>query len=470
MDDIWTQFHGLPKAIKDTVASPSVLAVVDRLEREYPGIDLASLVMRLMVKEFPFSELPARLQSEGGLDTASAVAITDELRRDVFADVADYLGLNSAAPPVALTPPANLPTADQPISLAPEPMPAAPSPLPMTPIGSVAPTQAYSAEDAAEIQHHTDRLKTLGGQQPPADIDEITRQIIEKNALSFSDELMNRRAVAVVKARLKGMRSRSDTQAMLARDPKVGGLGIDADLASALTNTIEQQAQVLLARGMVHLPTPLPPLAPPPIPQIVVQKPEPKPPLDINLPVEGQAPPPAPLPQVTDLPRPAPQVKSLPEYATVEPVPMPTAVQPPPSLPPPPYTSPAPAIPPRRTSDRPTTADVSWPVQTTGPVEEMRNLTLAQFRRLGQDAEESAKQLLKKLTSWQKESYTLWEQAVNAWRQSEVTQIYLSMGQQSLEDGIPLSQVIQTRARDGQPYLSEHEFGAVADFNRQLQF
>lgn len=115
-------------------------------------------------------------------------------------------------------------------------------------------------------------------------------------------------------------------------------------------------------------------------------------------------------------------------------------------------------------------SDVSQPAQVLGPAEEMRTLTLTQFRRLGQGAGDSTRHLLAKFHNLQKESFTLWAEAIASWRQSEVYRIYLDMGRQSLDSGIPITQVVQQRAQANQPYLSEHEFSVVADLNRQLQY
>lgn len=96
-------------------------------------------------------------------------------------------------------------------------------------------------------------------------------------------------------------------------------------------------------------------------------------------------------------------------------------------------------------------------------------MTLMEFRRLGQGAAESARRLFEKFQHFQRESFTVWSGAVNGWRQSDVYQLYLAMGRESLERGVPISQVITDRGRTGQAYLSEHEFTIISDLNRQLQ-
>ena len=120
-------------------------------------------------------------------------------------------------------------------------------------------------------------------------------------------------------------------------------------------------------------------------------------------------------------------------------------------------------------ADRPTVADIVRPPMTLGPAEELRSLTLIEFRRMGQGAAEAAKKLLEKFQHLKRESFAVWSQALAGWRQSDVYQLYLAMGRESLERGAPISQIIAERGRTGLPYLSEHEFSILVDLNRQLQ-
>ena len=122
-----------------------------------------------------------------------------------------------------------------------------------------------------------------------------------------------------------------------------------------------------------------------------------------------------------------------------------------------------------RITDRPTVSDVVRPAVALGPAEEIRSMTLIEFRRLGQGAGDAARKLLEKFQHLQHESFTVWVEAVAGWRQSSVYLLYLETGRESLERGIPISQVIAERGRAGKPYLSEHEFSVLSDLNRQLQ-
>ncbi len=132
--------------------------------------------------------------------------------------------------------------------------------------------------------------------------------------------------------------------------------------------------------------------------------------------------------------------------------------------------SPSPLMQGARITDRPTMSDVVRPTaKTYGPGDEMRSMTLIEFRRLGQGAGDAARRLLDKFQHLQNESYTVWAEALKGWRESDIYQLYLSIGRESMERGVPIAQVIADLGRTGKPYLSEHEFTVLTDLNRQLQ-
>lgn len=501
MPDIWQQFHRLPRPIRDAVAAPSALATIDRLEQQYPNLDTAGLVMRVMVKAVPVDKLTDTIANEGKIDGDTAEQVATVLRREVFLDVADYLGLQTAPPtlpPSPVTPPPNtplptpppapapirpaeirptapspampvvpplpaIPTTPKPASTPPvEPVtlrPRVPAPLPSAPLAA-APTQAYSDDDAKEIAEQSQRLQQLATSTTVQDFDDISRQVLDQHQIAFPEELFTKRALAILKARLKDIRPSDETRDLLTRDPKVGGLGLDPDLAANVVASLETRATDLKSRGMVApRAIPAPPL-PPPVPSVTQTRPEPKPPLHTfeapdNLPV---APVTTPPPSFTEPARPSQPIRRPPDL----PAPPPMAAT---------LASPAstPTVQRSRVLERPRVADVSRPNRTFGPAEEMRSLTLAEFRRLGQGAGESTRKLLDKFRHLQQESFKLWADAISGWRQSDVYRLYLDMGRDSLEQNIAITEIIQGRARKNQPYLSEHEFTALADLNRQLQ-
>ncbi|MBI2984258.1 MAG: hypothetical protein HYY50_01390 [Candidatus Kerfeldbacteria bacterium] len=546
MPDIWQQFHQLPRAIRDTVASPQALAAVERLENQYPQLDAANLIMRVMTKEVAIQNLVDTIASEGRLGSEAAASVADTLQREVFGGVHDYLGLDqptevkpsprrpgfrqTTSPPAAGTqppaqpadspapprpppvppapaapfaiPPPRVPPARQaatdsvgggklerpasgagfrptqyvgepptPLGGAPPPVVApppasvpavgpatvtppsvatpAPSAQPQPPVGPVAPTQAYSEEDAQEIERHAQRLKSIQASAASLDFDDAARAVIAQHQLAFAGDLLPKRALAIFKARLKDIRNSDDTQVILTRDPKVGGLGLDPDLAANVVASLDELSGQLKSRGMVRPPAPPSPPPPPIVPRAESPRPTPRPPIR-PLPIEP--------------------VQAAPAVTAAVPTGPPEIKPPSPNVPIRPTAPAGPAmVQRRRVIDRPTVADVTKPSRTYGPAEEMRSLTVADFRRLGQGANDSAAHLLGKFQHLQQESFRLWSEALAGWRQSEIHQLYLAMGRQSLDENIPIREVVQRRARNNQPYLSEHEFTALADLNRQLQ-
>lgn len=482
MDDIWQQFHRLPKIIRDAVATPQALETIDRLETENRGLDLAGFVMRVMVKEFPVAELGKRLITESGIDVATADRVVDRLTRSVFSGAAEYLGLKTtpvhvpppapmktAVPPVARTapPPANISSVVVPSA----PPAVAPAAQPRPPTGPLAPAPSLSAEDDAEIAAQAARLKDLTPSSGPADFDAIVQQVLLQHNLAFHDDQMTKRAASLLKARLKDIRSADETTALMTRPPKVGGLGLDPDLAAAVTVALESSVQKAKERGLVRRPEAAAPPPPPRVPAQTQQKPAAMPPISRDF---STMKPDVTAAMVTESPRPSRPIMRPADIPPPPAMPNQAAAKPPVSVPvvtraPAAQTAPSPAMQRPRSSDRPTTADILPPSAALGPGEEMRSYSLMQFRRLGQGAGDSARHLLDKFRHLQEESFSLWAEAVAGWRQSEVYRIYLDMGRQSLDQNKSIEQVIQQRAASGVPYLSEHEFNTLADMNRHLQ-
>ncbi len=522
MEDIWQQFHGLPKTIRDAVATPEALATVDRLERQHPGLDLAGFVMRAMVKEFPINDLAQKITEEGKVPAAEAEKMAIEMKSGIFSKAGEYLGIvkpvvvqpaTMPAVPKQAPPPSTLPVVVPKITLPPVTLPVAPlasapvppkppAPVVMVPLGepsvpppqkpatpspvtpprpsipapaplpltNTAPTQNYSDDDDQEIAAQTRRVQNISASSGTIDIDQLAQEVLTQHSVAFRDELLQKRAASLFKARLKGIRDTEDTKAMLMRAPKVGGLGLDPDLAANLAASLDQAAEKLKSRGAVRPPVPLAPMPMPPIPKVQAERPAAMPPITRGLQADNTSGTPVkPLPNFTEAPRViAPQIKRPAD------IPMPKNQEPTP--PPAPRPAPAPAVMPKpiitreRQTDGPSMSDITRPTSTVmGPAGEMSSLTLMEFRRLGQGAADSARRLLDKFHHYQKESFPLWSDAVAGWRQSEVHRLYLDMGRQSLETGSPITQVIQERAKAGLPYLSEHEFSTVADLNRALQ-
>ena len=112
--------------------------------------------------------------------------------------------------------------------------------------------------------------------------------------------------------------------------------------------------------------------------------------------------------------------------------------------------------------------DIRQPQKPVGLVEELGMLSLDDFRRLGRDLEECVTKIIEKVQLLSEESYEKRAEGVAAWRKSEVHQLYLAMGRESMAGNKSIDEIMADRKRQGQGYLTAVEFTAIADLNHQL--
>jgi hypothetical protein len=114
-------------------------------------------------------------------------------------------------------------------------------------------------------------------------------------------------------------------------------------------------------------------------------------------------------------------------------------------------------------------ADVAPAPRLTGPVEEIRSLTLVDFRRLSKDPSEATLKIKDKIDLLQEQSFDTKTQGIRAWTESGVNKQYLDLLRASLE-GRPVVDIIAEREAAGTPTLTKPEFDAIMTLNRILRF
>lgn len=119
---------------------------------------------------------------------------------------------------------------------------------------------------------------------------------------------------------------------------------------------------------------------------------------------------------------------------------------------------------------RPKVLDVTPAVKLVGPVEELRAMTLADFRKLARDPKEACLKIRDKINLLQEESFEKRNAAVTAWRGSEPMRIYAELTAAALQEGKAVPVQIQERTAAGKPSLTQEEFTAIMELNRILRF
>ncbi|MFA5069840.1 MAG: hypothetical protein WC528_01010 [Patescibacteria group bacterium] len=322
------------------------------------------------------------------------------------------------------------------------------SPLPAVPPAPPRLPPSFEPEDEAEIKNHTDNLSQYGPSQN-YNVEEIISKIAARYKLTFSEEIFSKRFISIITARLKEFRNRADTLDLLTRSVKIGGLEYPPELAEQILEDLDKEIPRLQQ------------VKPP-------QKSKPE-----NIPVTPQEALKKSLIQANVFRSPTPEVVP-PKKVPVNPVPLE-------SVPPKP---PIPELEPERkevvsrpmmhrppaSSAKPRMDDIKSRAKIFGPIEELKAMTVNDFRRLGTAKATAAQRVADKINLLREDSFHKFAEGLKAWRAGEVYQLYLNMGMESMEKGKSIRETIERMTNAGLPTLSEQEFNSIVDLNRKLRY
>jgi len=367
-------------------------------------------------------------------------------------------------------------------------------------------------EDEEEIKKHREELAKMTTALP-SDLTKtmgtVVNKVIQRHNLSFSEEVMQKRFSKIIESRLKNIRDSIETEEVLTRAKKIGGLGLTPEAASNIIRSVEEEAgktpelklqeeptfkekkvipklEEIPSETGTHEPESMLSSAPPPfipIPKMAIKV------------GEKEASPPLPKTMVEEE---ATVVKPKEKVIKEEKVAVEEQVSPPPAEPvikPELESKPVPRAEPASTvaqpvedlyqqtpedemakiakvrkpeSQRPQVVDIKRPASTIGPVEELGEIDLTEFRRLGTNPTAAAEKILEKVYLLEEESWQMRMDGIEAWRHSPVHQLYVATGMQSIESGQTIKEVIQTQSADNKPSLHMEEFKAINDLNSKL--
>jgi len=118
----------------------------------------------------------------------------------------------------------------------------------------------------------------------------------------------------------------------------------------------------------------------------------------------------------------------------------------------------------------PVVPEISYQPHLTGPLKEISTMTLVDFRRLGSTPEAATQKVMEKIDLLEQESFAMRIAAIRAWKECEVYQLYLDLGDQSMEERKPIFDIIVERQRTDRPTLTEAELEAVIELNQKLRY
>ncbi len=104
-----------------------------------------------------------------------------------------------------------------------------------------------------------------------------------------------------------------------------------------------------------------------------------------------------------------------------------------------------------------------------GPIEELRGLSLVDFRRLSVNPKEAVKKIEERILGLLSESFHKRILAQHAWEESEVYNLYLLLGKASLLSRKSIHDIINDKLLKGNTTLTKDEFDAIMELNSTLR-
>ncbi len=465
------KFNALPKEIRDGVNAPSTVARISELEAEY-GIELAPVIMKVMVREVRLDSLGAFLINEFGLTGERAAALDRALRRGVFFDVIDYL-------------------------LGPD----------------KGPKLVFDESDERDVKKAGQPLST---RDFDAAIDASVESIIRQARIRSDDPLAAGKFRQVIKTYLRGTRDKRATAETLTKASELGGVALSRDTAERVL-LLADGFMPKLATSRIQPAIPLPEDTPVPLPST----------RDVDYDLEsalrergGKT------ERIPAIPRPisAPKQQTAvtpvidPGHELMPPVPVvikaeAKKIEPAPAAPEamipgsdsakgrlevlknliagkpldktglrqlaqsekadsPAIPKPMPGIENRQKS--PTGKikmdDIRFAPHAESPIDEIRSMTLRNFRRLSIDPVKATEKIRERMEMLGREEYGKKIEAIAAWHQSPVNRLYLEVGRRSLEENVGVKAILERELKSQPDFLKPAELEAIINLNRSLKF
>ena len=103
-----------------------------------------------------------------------------------------------------------------------------------------------------------------------------------------------------------------------------------------------------------------------------------------------------------------------------------------------------------------------------GPVEELSDISINDFRKLGTSISDTISKIKNKIELLQDESYEKKAQGIKAWRSSPVYQNYLNLGNKSIEQEKSVEEIIKNKTENNEQCLTLEEFNMISDLSQQI--
>ncbi|HEX9679688.1 MAG TPA: hypothetical protein VGA08_03650 [Candidatus Saccharimonadales bacterium] len=296
----------------------------------------------------------------------------------------------------------------------------------------------------------------------PLNVTEDVDAVIRRSELKITDPLAQTRLERIIEARFRGVRNSIQTREILIDSPLVGGLGLEPAQADQLLRLINEQAGSLHDR---HRQT----MTRQDFADLRAEAEQ----LLSGSGVKPTEPPVLKFPAKDSEPQALPShVRAESRPGTSRPISPAVVSQSKPSQPPvAPKIAQRPLTPLAPNVGKPQRIqDVKFRPRLTGPAEELRSLTLEDFRHLAPEPLAAAEKILEKIDLLEQDSFAKRVEGIKAWKESSLNRLYLKLGDQSMESKKSIAELIAQSPTTAQPTLTSEEFDAIMDLNSSLRY
>lgn len=416
-----SKLNKLSPALQSRLSDEKFLAKIDALEEQY-GIKAVLLLLSLLLNELDYSSLDDKLKDDYGFNEFLAKEIKTK-----FGNLIEELGSAMENSTIG--------NQSEPIK---EIIKVKAKPVDFS-------TSSFSEADEAEVKKYLNLSA-----EPGIDYLARTRDLMSQFAYQSADAVVAKRLENIVLARVKDIRDDLETKEILLKAHKVGGMEFSAEQADQLLNIINQKApvRVLAETPKISISEGLPTVVLPAESQLISSLPqlETKTPLVVEnkLPVTPND---VKIKTVVENNLPAPQPQP---FSTTKKIPE--------------------SVLNAKTALKPNLDDVKLEKKLYGPIDELANMTIIEFRRLAPEAEVAADKIKEKISLLEKEGFNRRLEGIDAWQKNEVSKFYRLLGQLSMSENKSIEDVIKERLIGGKPTLALEEFNAVMELNRVLRY
>jgi phosphoribosylformylglycinamidine (FGAM) synthase PurS component len=458
------KFNALDPDLREKISSPQVMSAMQELGKQY-GVSLATVVMRVMAKEISILDLSKFFVFEFDMDAKKAEKLVEEMKEKLFADVADYLGFSLDSTEVESEKLEDWIGKQKQAT------------------GIRTSDFFFSPEDEEEVKELTRKLESFGAKKEEdteiGNLKEIVEEAAQRINLNFSSSELSERMKQILSTYIKGVRNKIDSKGALMKDVASGGLDLNDDLSSRILSVTDKVKEEMADKSKFF---PVPRFKVPEdaikssIREEAVNNVSAQPfkgvaPRDIDYDFSALAKK-GPIKDIKTEEISKPEVISLKELnLRVSPVQeereKEIQIDNDSDLGKLDYKKPV-----FQNSNQPVISgkvrmeDVKFVPKLTGPIDELKEMSIVDFRRLGLTADESAEKIIEKIHFLEKDSYKKRLEGIKSWRECPVNKAYLKIGQSSINLNRSISDVIS----GGQDSLTVDEFYAVMELNKKLRF